>query len=165
MDLKTCRTWLVHQRFSEDLPRDSEIKSMFNWLVGDVDRLTQLCEEQGREAERLKGVNELDRCVVATGLAGMRKALRGREWLRLGRGSYEYDDQRWMDEFSAVFDEIVAAMEPLQVVARNVADCPTTQAGANTATELLTRALKAESALSQAREEVEMWKSRVNRLA
>jgi len=41
MDLKTCRTWLIHQRFSEDLPRDSEIKSMFNWLIGELERLKE----------------------------------------------------------------------------------------------------------------------------
>lgn len=42
MDINEARSWLIHQRFSEDLPRNSEIASMFNWLISEHDRLTEL---------------------------------------------------------------------------------------------------------------------------
>jgi hypothetical protein len=44
--------------------------------------------------------------------------------LRLGRGSYEYDDERWKDEFGDALDAIERAMEPLRVVAANLRDSP-----------------------------------------
>ena len=44
------------------------------------------------EIERLQAVNEQDRTAVAAGLQSIFRAIRGREWLRLGRGSYEWNN-------------------------------------------------------------------------
>ena len=53
------------------------------------------------------------------------EAIRRREWLRLGRGSYEYDDDRWRSEFSQAIDEVIEAAEPLRKIAADWSDCPT----------------------------------------
>lgn len=74
--------------------------------------------------ERLQAIIERDRTVVARGARGVRDALKAHEWLRLGRGSYEHDDDRWMDEFGQAFDAINEALEPLWMVARNLNDSP-----------------------------------------
>ena len=77
------------------------------------------------EIERLKAVNERDRSQVAETFTAIMEAIRCREWLRLGRGSYEYDDDRWRGEFSQAIDEVIAAARPLQRIAADWSDCPT----------------------------------------
>ncbi len=77
------------------------------------------------ENERLQGVNERDRSQVADVFNAIMEAIRRREWLRLGRGSYEYNDDRWHDEFSKAIDEMIAAAEPLRKIAADWSDCPT----------------------------------------
>jgi hypothetical protein len=72
----------------------------------------------------LEDVLEQDRTTVADGISAIKKALAAREWLRLGRGSFEWDDDRWKDEFGAAYDEILEAIEPLRRVASNWQDCP-----------------------------------------
>jgi len=76
--------------------------------------IVQKIIEQNREIERLKAVNERDRSTVASGISSIREAIRRREWLRLGRGSYEYDDDRWRGEFSHAIDEIMEALGPFK---------------------------------------------------
>ncbi len=90
-------------------------------------------KEKDAEIERLQAVNEQDRTAVAEGLQTIFQAIKGREWLRLGRGSYEWDDDRWKDEFGAALDEIWDALEPLRQIAGNLKDCPATQAAVDAA--------------------------------
>lgn len=66
---------------------------------------------------------ERERSAMADGVTAVKKAIRGREWLRLGRGSYEYDDDRWKDEFGAVLDGIMQALRPLEVIAGDLSGC------------------------------------------
>jgi hypothetical protein len=78
------------------------------------------------ENKRLTFVIERDRSQVASGLHGMSKAIAGRAWLsEPGRGSYEWDDERYQQEFGHALNELAAAMEPLRVLARDWSDCPT----------------------------------------
>lgn len=78
-----------------------------------------------KEIERLKAINEHDRTQVAEVFTAIKEAIRRREWLRLGRGSYEYEDDRWRGEFSEAIDEIIEAAKPLQRIAADWSDCPT----------------------------------------
>jgi hypothetical protein len=82
--------------------------------------------EARQYVERLRAIIERDRTEVARGIGAVRNEIRAREWLRLGRGSYEYNDDRWRDEFGAAIDAIEAAMEPLRKVASNLRDSPVT---------------------------------------
>jgi len=75
-----------------------------------------------------KAANERDRTVVAEGIIGIERALKAHEWLRLGRGSYEWDDDKWKDEFGIAFDAVHAALTPLRKVASDLTNCPTTTA-------------------------------------
>ena len=73
---------------------------------------------------RLQAIIERDRTQVARAVVAVRNAIRSHEWLKLGRGSYEYDDDRWRDEFGAALDEIEAAMQPMRSVAANLSYSP-----------------------------------------
>jgi hypothetical protein len=45
-----------------------------------------------------------------------------------GRGPYEWDDDRYRDEFHRAATDLHAAIEPLRTLARDLTDCPPTQA-------------------------------------
>ena len=90
-----------------------------------LEQLANMADAYEREIERLKAVNERDRSQVAEVYSAIIEAIRRREWLRLGRGSYEYDDDRWRGEFSEAIDEVIAAAKPLQRIAADWSDCPT----------------------------------------
>jgi hypothetical protein len=90
-------------------------------------------DELSSETRRLSHVIERDRTEVATIFGKIKKALGQYEWLRLGRGSYEYDDDRWKDEFGLAFDAVLAAAEPLRDIAANRADSPMTTREVNEA--------------------------------
>ncbi len=85
----------------------------------------EMCAEKDDEIKGLKAVNERDRSQVADVFNAIMEAIRRREWLRLGRGSYEYDDDRWRGEFSQAIDEVIEAAEPLRRIAVDWSDCPT----------------------------------------
>jgi hypothetical protein len=87
------------------------------------DWLAKVFTERSAEVERLREALEQDRTTVADGINAIKKALAAREGLRLGRGSYEWDDDRWKDEFGEAYDEIVGALEPLALVAGNWQHC------------------------------------------
>ncbi len=83
-----------------------------------------------REAlQQAQAVNERDRTKVSQALAAVDAAITARDWLREGRGPYEWDDDRYRDEFGAAVEEIKAALEALRGVAQDFAHCPPTWAG------------------------------------
>lgn len=92
-----------------------------------------------REKERLEAVIERDRCAVADAMNKIRKTLMAREWLRLGRGSYSWNDDRWRDEFAAAWQEIWDATEALVKIAADKSDSPVTLAAALAAARAMER--------------------------
>lgn len=76
------------------------------------------------ELSRLQAVIERDRTRCADIHTKIQDVLRGREWLRLGRGSYEWNDDRWKDEFGQAIDEIQEAVKPLASIACDLTDSP-----------------------------------------
>jgi hypothetical protein len=114
-------------------------------LRAELSQLRTAHDAAVKERDEAFAANEIDRTAIADGIATIRKALKGREWLRLGRGSFEYDDDRWRDEFSDAYQEILDALEPLAVLARDIKLCPNNQQIVNTARALKTRAEKAEA--------------------
>lgn len=111
--------------------------------------------------EAAEQANELDRCLVASCLTKMRQAIAAHEWLKLGRGSYEYNDDRWRDEFGMALESIQKALEPLGVVARDIKSCPETQRGADTARQVLIRAETAERKITTLQAENAALKTRL----
>lgn len=92
------------------------------------------------ERERLQRVIEIDRTVVARGIHGIEEALHAFQWLTEGRGSYEWDDDRWYEEFSNACEKIRERLEPLRMVALNLTDSPKDVSGRNAAVEAFLRA-------------------------
>jgi hypothetical protein len=87
--------------------------------------------ERTRDAalERLREIGEqleFDRTKVAECLVTATKAINERDWLTEGRGPYEWDDDKWHEEFYAAAVEIRAALEPLSKIAANWKYCPKT---------------------------------------
>lgn len=78
------------------------------------------------EIKRLQNIIERDRSRVAIGLTKLKSAISGRYWsTESGRGCYEWDDDKWRDEFGAAISEIQLALESLERVAKDWSDCPT----------------------------------------
>ena len=69
---------------------------------------------------------EFDRTAVADCLSAALKAIDSRHWLTEGRGPYEWNDDKWHEEFYAAAVEIRGALAPLAKIAANWKDCPQT---------------------------------------
>jgi hypothetical protein len=67
---------------------------------------------------------ERERTLVAEGVTNVKKAIKCREWLTEGRGSYEWNDDRWHGEFAAAISEILTAIQPLERIAADWTNCP-----------------------------------------
>tara|TARA_R110002096_G_scaffold172484_10_gene346218 strand:+ start:1074 stop:1487 length:414 start_codon:yes stop_codon:yes gene_type:complete len=99
-----------------------------------TEQFVKLVEDSEREFEATKTklidakkANEVDRTKITDVFNNTKQAMKSYEWLRLGRGSYEYDDDRWKDEFGRAFDDIMEAIEPLRLIAGDLTNCPETQ--------------------------------------
>ncbi|MBM3929502.1 MAG: hypothetical protein FJ335_13765 [Sphingomonadales bacterium] len=68
-------------------------------------------------------VIDRDRYVVAHCANQIEQAIRGREWLTQGRGPYEWDDDRFYEEFADAVEAIREAAKPLAIVAWDKSDC------------------------------------------
>lgn len=77
--------------------------------------------------EELEAIIERERTMLADGVTAIKKAIAARSWLTEGRGSYEWDDDRWHDEFRQAGDEILTALEPLAQRAADLSNSPKTQ--------------------------------------
>ena len=89
-------------------------------------RIAALEASHAEEVARLKAVIERDRSQAAEYSRRIRRALTDHEWLRLGRGSYEYDDDRWKDEFAEVFDKVTGVLDDMWSLTGDRTDCPET---------------------------------------
>lgn len=84
--------------------------------------LAKLKEEHGEISHQM----EFDRAAVADCITKANKAIDSRHYLTEGRGSYEWNDDRWHDEFRAAAMEIKASLEPLTKIATDWKGCPQT---------------------------------------
>lgn len=88
------------------------------------DTLVPTQAELADEVDRLMHVIDRDRYIVAAVVGAIRRAINGRAWLLgEGRGPYEWDDERYKDEFRGAVEEIEAAAEPLAHVGWDKTDC------------------------------------------
>jgi phosphate-selective porin len=76
----------------------------------------------------LEAAIELDRTKIIDGVNGISDALRRRQWLLTSRGSYEWDDNRFLAEFRDAINEIDKAVEPLRAIGIDKTNCPQTTA-------------------------------------
>jgi hypothetical protein len=76
----------------------------------------------------LRAIIERERTIVANAVTALRGVIGRYSWVVEGRGSYEWDDDRFREEFVRVGKELAEALAQLHVIARDLSDCPTTQA-------------------------------------
>lgn len=67
---------------------------------------------------------EHDRTKVAECVTAMKHTLRNYSWLLEGRGSYEWDDDRWHQEFKTATELLQKDLEPLAKIAADWSNCP-----------------------------------------
>lgn len=81
-------------------------------------------DELRAERDAARAANEHDRTVIIDAHNAIHDAMARRSWLFEGRGSYEWDDDRYKDEFSAALNEIAAPLEILNKLGVDWAHCP-----------------------------------------
>src|SRR5690348_17063531 len=85
----------------------------------------EYCAELERKLKELGEQLEYDRTAVADAITAAKKAIDSRDWLGgEGRGSYEWNDDRYRAEFGAAVKEIRKALEPLAKIAADWNGCP-----------------------------------------
>ena len=73
----------------------------------------------------LEAVIERDRSLLAERVKTLQKVISLRDWLGEGRGPFDWDDDRWHDEFNGAATEIREAVEPLIQLAADLSNSPT----------------------------------------
>jgi hypothetical protein len=80
--------------------------------------------ERVEDVDHLRHVIDRDRYIVAAALGSIKQTIAGYAWLMgEGRGPYEWDDDRYRDEFRDAVEAIERATEPLTKVAWDKSDC------------------------------------------
>ena len=110
-------------------------------------------EAAERERDEISQQLEADRTAVAECLTKANQAIDGRYWLTEGRGCYEWNDDRWHDEFRYAAVEIKSALEPLTKIAADWSKCPQSEKDVAAArVDLKERIASLESQLAAVRE-------------
>jgi hypothetical protein len=81
-------------------------------------------EEKEKPARVLGEIIEGERAKCGNAVQAIRAAITCRAWLRISRGSYEWDDDRWFAEFGHAIDEIEAELKKLEPIISDVSYCP-----------------------------------------
>ncbi len=100
------------------------IRSALSSPVGGAEEIKEL-QEQLRAA---KWANERDRSTVCDQVNIIKDEIARRSWLCSSRGSYEWDDERYQQEFSAAPEIIGKAVEKLSSIASDWSHWPETDA-------------------------------------
>ena len=67
---------------------------------------------------------ERDRTRVAECVTRLRHTLENYQWLMDGRGSYEWDDDRWHQEFRTACELLQKDLKPMADIAADWSNCP-----------------------------------------
>lgn len=125
-------------------------------LLAELDSLrAEIVRQKDLEQKYLEISHQLefDRTAVADAVTAVKKELTSRSWLTQGRGPYEWDDDRYREEFSAAGEAILKALEPLEKIAQDWKQCPQTGKGVAAARVDLKRQLELrERALSECKQ-------------
>jgi len=100
---------------------DSEVEGAY---LSCADELEQALADAPTEPHPAEMALEHDRTLVAECVTRIKKELESYQWLTEGRGSYEWDDDRWMEEFKTARKAIREALEPMVKIAADWSNCP-----------------------------------------
>lgn len=78
-----------------------------------------------RERDEARAANERDRSEIITYCNNVSDEIERRKWVLVSRGPYEWDDDRYRDEFRDAIEAIATALEPLRKIGGNLSNCPT----------------------------------------
>lgn len=99
-------------------PGNLNIEKTWEAMIAEITRL-----RVDRDAAR--GALERDRSVVIDAANKFGDAYVRRCWLLDGRGSFEWDDDRYRDEFRGAYEEMAAPVEVLRKIGSDWTNCPT----------------------------------------
>ena len=124
-----------------------------------------LCQEAAtalervvRERDEALATLEHDRAKVITACNEFSDAFARRKWLLESRGPYEWDDDRYRDEFSAALAELSEPVERMRVIGKDWSNCPTNHDEIMRARQdWKARAESAEAKLAEARKVIEAY--------
>jgi len=103
---------------ARDLRDEANVSVAANLVNGDIS-----IYQTDNAIDHLMHIIDRDRYVVAHGLTNIIGTLRGYSWLLEGRGPYEWNDDKYREEFSRVIEAIEKSLEPLRKVAWDKSDC------------------------------------------
>lgn len=130
-------TWKMRALTAEaDKARLSEARRLVDGIDEERRGALDLCVERNKEIARLsaklaeaRAANERDRTEVCMAVNSLSDAFARRDWLmRGGRGSYEWDDDRFRDEFRDAMAEFEPHIDRLRKIGADRTNCPETQA-------------------------------------
>ena len=117
----------IEDRFNDhygiDGARDSlQLAEDCKTLIAAIDTKT---EPSAAGLEDMRHLLDRDRYIVAIALGHIKRALNGHRWLLEGRGPYEWDDDRYRDEFADWVANVEAATGLLAKLAWDKDACET----------------------------------------
>ena len=90
-----------------------------------VEALERENAELRKERDAARQALEHDRSKVIEAVNQFSDAFARRSWLLDSRGSYEWDDDRYRDEFRGAYDELAAPIQQLKAIGKDWSNCPT----------------------------------------
>jgi hypothetical protein len=93
-------------------------------LTADVESLLAEIDALRADLAASQAAPEHDRTKVAECVTAVKNALKNYDWLIEGRGSYEWNDDRWHEEFKRASESISKAIEPMVRIAADWSNCP-----------------------------------------
>lgn len=113
--------------------------------IPEVEEMEVTITELRAEVEAAKEQLEFDRTTCAGFVTALDKALDSRFWLTEGRGSYQWDDDRYREEFRDAAVALKAVIEPMRKMACNLSSgLQTTEQVVKARVDLLARLEAAE---------------------
>lgn len=110
----------------------------------------ELCDAQAKLDEALCA-NELDRRSLHAVVSSLEAEITGRMWLIEGRGCYEWDDDKYQQEFGWAIHAIQEKLEPLRKIASDLTNSPTRESGVERVRRLEAAQERSSGALSWAK--------------
>lgn len=93
-------------------------------LVEKLEDAQKLIMKLEAQVSAMECAIERDRTKIADAVTELRKELDSRYWLTEGRGSYEWNDDRYQAEFLDAGRSLIEKMKPLQQIAQDLSNSP-----------------------------------------
>jgi hypothetical protein len=151
-DTNVAKLGMAQEHFarlaSERYERILELERTNLELSGHNATLTAELVAMKRERDDALAANELDRRNLHSIVSGIQQEITGRMWLIEGRGSYEWDDDKYRQEFGWAIGALREKLKPLADIASDLTNSPRNESGVERVRKL--EALEADNAALRA---------------